>query len=91
MFSVSPDFYMFTVLTSPPLHGMSSFLAGGPPTHSEATREKKLISALPVASYIQLAFAVLHVDTPVRVGGGRREAAVSFYPELSGVHCVLSL
>lgn len=69
MFSIIPDFYVFPVLTPPQLHGMSSFLAGVPPKHSEVTYKKNHFNT----THIQLPFTLLHVDTAVRAGseGGR--------------------
>lgn len=70
MFSIGPDFYVLPVLTPPQLHGMSSFLAGVPPKHSEVTYVKKNHFN---TTHIQLPFTFLHVDMAVRAGseGGR--------------------
>lgn len=62
--TVGPDFYMFTVLTYPLLHGASFFLEGTSPTHKETIYVKNT----PFASCIQLPFTLLNVRTWERKG-----------------------
>jgi len=76
------DFYMFTVLTSPPLHGMSSFLVGVPPILNEATHVEKIHFSTACCFPYSTPLHPSAYGHNSQSWGQRRQTGFPFYPEL---------